>query len=343
MPAPHTPPARGVYLEASVDWPPGGGVDGRRTFTGIAYSGEPLDLGFGRIAIDLASLAPARPCPVLLGHDRGQRVGVCTLSVDAAPEGGSQLRCAGRLLANAPAAAIAAEADDGFPWQLSVHAEPAGIEEIPPGAQIALNGRTLQGPLAVWRSTRIRELSFTPTGVDYRTSVHVLEAAPSPMINPSGAAMIDPVDTAPEVAALQAELTAANERAGAAEARAEAAEQALAEQRRSVRLAAVTASFGALGRQLSAEQAAPYLELPEATWERVVQDLQAMRPAAPEALFSAQAIAGAAPDDQRGTPFALPAGYTVAPEDLALRARVQAYLAAHPDSDFLAAVRAVTR
>lgn len=304
-----------------------------RTFTGIAYSGDAVAVGAGRLAIDLASVILPDPCPVLVQHDRAQRVGTCTLAVrDGA------LCAEGRLLRNAAAAALAAEADEGFPWQLSVHAEPSAVEQIPAGASAELNGRMLAGPLAVWRRTRIRELSFTPTGVDYRTVATVFEAPPS--------TLEDPMSDTPQVpdtglAELQAQLAAVTERATAAEARAAAAEEALAEQRRAVRLAAVTATFAGLGRQLSAEEAAPYIEMPDAAWERVAADLAAARPSAPAHLFEEQATGGA--DTPHGAQFAAPAGYSVDPDGQAILAKVRAYLAEHPDTDFLGAVRAVTR
>jgi hypothetical protein len=97
----------------------------RRSFEGIAYSGEAVSDGWTPIVIDLASIRLPDRCPVLLQHERDQRVGVCALAVrDGA------LYASGSLLSNAHAAHLAADADEGFPWQLSVHAQPASVEEV---------------------------------------------------------------------------------------------------------------------------------------------------------------------------------------------------------------------
>ncbi len=107
--------------------------------------------------------------PVLLQHDREQRVGLATL---VARDG--QLHASGRLLSNPLAQSLAADADEGFPWQLSVHVEAGQVTPVAAGVAVAVNGRDLTGPLLLWRQARIRELSFTPTGVDDQTSARIL-------------------------------------------------------------------------------------------------------------------------------------------------------------------------
>lgn len=249
----------------------------RRTFEGVAYSGEAISDGWTPIVIDLDSLRLPERCPVLLQHEREARVGVCTLTVaDGA------LRSTGYLLTNAQAAALAADADDGFPWQLSVHAQPGSVEEVAPGAAVQVNGRALTGPLSILRQTLIRELSFTPTGVDAATSARVWSAPnpndEAPMSNPE-----TPTATPdPAIADLTAQLAALT-------ARAEAAEAALAAQTRAARLSAVRDTFRQLGRAIEEPEAEVYLALDEATWARVQGDLLAAKPKAPEHLFSEQA------------------------------------------------------
>jgi hypothetical protein len=241
----------------------------RRSFSGIAYSGELLTGGWdGRLAIDLESLTLPATCPVLLQHDRAQRVGSCKLAVaDGA------LTCAGTLLSNPAAQQLAADADEGFPWQLSVHAEAGRTEEILPGAAVAVNGRTLAGPLTVLRQTRIRELSFTPTGVDHQTEAHVLsatlskpsEAGPMP---PDAVHDPDPMYVA-ELTAQIAQLTA----------RAEAAEAALQAEVTARKKHAVLALFAELGRPCPDAVLAVYLTLNADEFAAVAADLRAARPA----------------------------------------------------------------
>lgn len=102
--------------------------------------------------------------------------------------------------------------------------------------------------------------------------------------------MSDQTDTqAAALAEMTTRAETAEAEALAATARAEAAEQALAEHQRTARLSAVQATFQTLGRTLSDEEAAPYLDLSEAAWARVSADLAAARPHAAEHLFSEQA------------------------------------------------------
>ena len=279
-----------LYLEAPAPTlsPPATG-DGprRRTFSGIAYSGEPISYWGSPMVIDLANLRLPNKCPVLLQHERDKRVGVCTLAiVDGA------LHSQGHLLANEDAQALAADADGGFPWQLSVHAEPGAVEEVQAGFSVEVNGRALTGPLVIYRQTRIRELSFTPTGVDYRTEAHVLSAAlptEAPTMTES-TTQAPPADLAAQVADLTAQLATATTRA-------EAAEATLSELHRATRLAAVTETFNKLGRTPADAEAEVYLSLPDAAWEQVAKDLMAAKPPAPAHLFSEQAT---------GDPAALP-------------------------------------
>lgn len=272
-----------LYLEAPAPTlspaQAGDGQARQRTFSGIAYSGEPISYWGSPLVIDLASLILPNQCPVLIQHERDKRVGVCTLSVvDGA------LLSQGHLLANEDAQALAADADGGFPWQLSVHAEHGSMEEVNAGTQVQVNGRTLAGPLVIYRQTRIRELSFTPTGVDYRTEAHVLSAAlptEAPTMTES-TTQAPPADLAAQVADLTAQLATATTRA-------EAAEATLSELHRATRMAAVMETFSKLGRPVGEAETAVYLGLPDDAWAQVAKDLLASKPAAPAHLFSEQA------------------------------------------------------
>lgn len=258
--------------------------DIRRTFSGVAYSGAAVSDGWQPIVIDLASLVLPTPCPTLLQHDRDKRVGVCTLAVaDGA------LTCDGYLLANEEAQELAADADGGFPFQLSVHAQPGTTEEVAPGALVNVNGRTLTGPLVIFRQTAIRELSFTPTGVDGGTSARVWSATPAPITPTSEAVPMTPEDLTAQVAQLTLRAETAEAEALAATTRAEAAETALATQARAVRLAAVQGVFAQIGRPISEADSGAYLALTDDAWSRVSADLIAAKPKPNPGLFSEQA------------------------------------------------------
>ncbi|MFZ1574351.1 MAG: hypothetical protein WAT36_03760, partial [Chromatiaceae bacterium] len=99
------------------------------------------------------------------------------------------------------------------------------VEEVQAGVAISVNGRDFTGPLTVFRQTRVRELSFTPTGYDHRTSARVLSpptradasisVEDSPMSNPSPT---DAAETGAQLAALTAQVAALTTRAADAEA-----------------------------------------------------------------------------------------------------------------------------
>lgn len=211
-------PAAGIYLALPPpDFAPATSDTERRTFRGLAYSGEPLDYYGQRIIIDLESLVPdaVQPTtPVLLDHEREDRIGHCTFQVQD-----QQLLTSGQLLSNETAAEVARDADEGFPFQLSIYAQPGRVEEIQSGTSTTVNERSLSGPLLIMREVRIRELSFTPTGVDAGTSAQVLAlslqpedpmATPqAPAAAPTAAPTPDPVQLATDLAAMTARAEAA--------------------------------------------------------------------------------------------------------------------------------------
>jgi len=249
----------------------------RRTFSGIAYSGSPVSDWDEPIIIDLASLSLPDPCPVLGGHSRDIRLGVASLAVRD-----GLLACDGYLLTNSDALKLAADADEGFPWELSVHAQPGALERVQAGASAVVNGRTLSGPITVLRQTTIRELSFTPTGVDAATSAQVMASDPQRHAPHPEATAMTPEELSAQVADLTAQLAAV-------QARAEAAETALAAQAKAARLSAVTGLFASLGRPLDEAQAATYLALPDDAWAQIARDLAAAKPQPSAHLFAEQA------------------------------------------------------
>lgn len=145
-------------------------ADGTRRFSGTAYSGGVIvDHGwFDRVAFDLSTTTFATPAPALLSHD--SPIGV----VDKATINGG-ISVEGKLFADVdgPAKNVAAMADRGMPWQLSVYIKPGSIEEYKAGTKIKLNGQTFDGPLTVFRNSRVREVSFCALGADDKTNATV--------------------------------------------------------------------------------------------------------------------------------------------------------------------------
>lgn len=141
----------------------------KRTFSGIAYSGEPIvdHWYWERIIFDLDSLQIKGRIPALLEHRTSQRAGAINSHSVSHAKG---LEITGDLLSNEFGTQVAQDSDDGFPWQMSVRIEPSTTEEIAADQSVFVNGKNHQGPITVFRGGRIREVSFCALGADDNTS-----------------------------------------------------------------------------------------------------------------------------------------------------------------------------
>jgi hypothetical protein len=271
---------------------------GPRRVEGVAYSGEVITghWFWDAVVFDLAGVEPAGRIPLLVEHDRAQRVGHTSLSV-----GPDAIRLAdGRLLSNPAARGIAEDADEGFPWQLSVHIEPLRIERLEAGATASINGRSVVGPASVFRASRIREVSLTPTGVDHQTEASVFSSSDKDktMTEVTNTTAPPGDDLAAQVVKLSADLAAATAATEAAIARADAAEAKVAEVQLSTRTAQVKGLFATMGREPTPAAMQPYIEMSEVSFAAISADLSRAIPAAPNHLFSPQGTGGdpATPD-----------------------------------------------
>ncbi len=251
-------------------------------FSGIAYSGGvvPNYGWYGDTAIDLASVTFPERIFALVNHDDEERAGHCRVWLE-----GDAIRVAGNFSkATEAGRSVAAEFAEGAPWKLSVGFN-ANVEINDPPRSIDINGRSLIVN-AIFRNARILEVSFVPSDADPNTSVSAFSASPTIKQEPS---MSD--DLKAQVENLTAQLAAANSRA-------DTAESALADSRKTARLSAVKALFSALDREYDDAKAAPYLEMSDAVFAAVSADLQAAKPARDESLFQQSAKSGKAPDTQ---------------------------------------------
>ncbi|MCL6243379.1 stathmin family protein [Acinetobacter sp. ANC 7200] len=149
----------------------------KRTFSGVAYSGEPITdhWYWDRIIFDLDSMQLKGRIPALLEHRSSQRAGaINTHSINHQ----TGLTVSGDLMSNEFGAQVAQDSDDGFPWQMSVRIEPTAIEEIQAGASVSVNGKVHQGPITVFRGGRIREVSFCALGADDNTNAVAASHSP---------------------------------------------------------------------------------------------------------------------------------------------------------------------
>lgn len=151
-------------------------TDKKRQFTGIANSGLPFYYHNGvRAIVDMDSLTLSDKVPVLSLHDRGVRLGFGKLSLD-----GYVLKIDGTLLTNDDAKKLAADADDGFPWQMSAHISAGLAYDLTENETLTVNGQSYGYPLRVLKNCTVPEVSFTPTGVDKKTIAMILSNQFSP-------------------------------------------------------------------------------------------------------------------------------------------------------------------
>lgn len=273
-------PAEALRFASAATFATTTGDDGkkRRKVEGVAYSGNLLTghWYWSAVIFDLAGIErPSARLPLLLEHDRGKRVGHTGLDI-----GADALRLSDAVLLDTERGReIAEEADQGFPWQMSVHIEPLRIEELQQGASAVVNGRAISGPATIFRASRIREVSLTPTGVDPNTGAAVFSSR--------GAAM--PTEVTPAAQA-STDASAINEQLAAAIKRAEEAETKLAALQLSARTDKVKALFSAIGREYSEADAAPFLQMDEVAFSAAAQLAQFKAPAPPAHLFGAGPI-----------------------------------------------------
>jgi hypothetical protein len=271
-----------------------------RKFGGTAYSAKLIRHPYwGAVIFDMATTQAPDPTPILIGHDRDQRAGFAKLAI-----GIDGITIAdGTLLDNDSGNAVSSESDAGFPWQMSVHIEPDSIEEIKAGGTAMVNGQNVTGPAVVFRNNTIREVSFTPTGVDKNTDAIAFSASAAetpPPTKKDNAMNLE--ELIAKVASLEAGLKASQDATSAAEDRATAAETQLASIQQEARASAVKALFSAVGREYTEAAAKPYIDMPDALFASVAADMRAIKPTAPDHLFSAHATEGTSPSNQEKEP-----------------------------------------
>lgn len=228
-----------------------------RTFRMLVHTGQPVRTGFwGVVVIDLAGITYEQKMPLLQDHDTGARLGYTT-RVWLDDDG---LRAEGVLLDTELAQQVAAEADQGMPFQASCYLQPDSVEEVAAGASVKVNGHDVSGPAYIFRQCTMREVTLTVLGADDATQTEVLSAGAggrflTVQVRSSEEAM--PPDTiagtpAPATAASQADVTLNQNPAGAgSDVAAQVAAAMLAERRRAARIhAAADPSQTALAQRL---------------------------------------------------------------------------------------------
>jgi hypothetical protein len=136
-------------------------------FSIVGYSGDVLKdhWYWGNIAFDLKGMKFAKArTPVLEEHFTSNRIGFATKQEIA-----DKITFEGRFLENDCAMAMAKDLKAGFPMEASLYVHPSIIEQVAEGASVKVNGRTLDGPGAVFRKSTIKEVSMCVFGWDGNT------------------------------------------------------------------------------------------------------------------------------------------------------------------------------
>ena len=278
-----------------------------RRFEGVAYSGKEITGHpfWGKVIFDLSTTVASTSLPILLGHDREKIVGF-TDQVEIA----ESIRISGKVTNTTPyGVEVAKLSDEGFPWQMSVHIDPERVEKLSKNKTTFVNGQKVTGPANIFRNSKIREVSFTPTGMDDRTRAYVMsgeleedgEAKDISVIennNPEGEEQMsdesnERIKTLEEQnMSLKAELEETNE-----ELIKEKAEKA--ELLKSHRFERLKTVFENLGKELKQSDCEVYFSMKDEFFDRVVQDLESVKPSIPENLFSEEAKDGEEDDDNK--------------------------------------------
>ncbi len=151
-----------------------------KSFSMVAYTGGPMDVGFGgAVVVDLEGMKVTRKArPILHQHDPSAVVGHTT-SVDVVQaEDGAHLRVAGVISgAGQVAREIVEAAGNGFPWQASIGARVGKWEFVKEGDTAQANGRVWDGPVYIARGSSLSEVSFVALGADDATSASIAASA----------------------------------------------------------------------------------------------------------------------------------------------------------------------
>ena len=146
------------------------------TFSVLAYTGGPMNVGGYDlpVVVDLAGMEFGKSLVANLDHDRSKRVGNVTGKTIA----DGQLTLSGTTsAATAAREEVVQSAANGFVWQASIEAVPGEITELAGGKSAEVNGRTVNGPAYLVRTSTLKGFAFVSHGADDNTSVSIAAEA----------------------------------------------------------------------------------------------------------------------------------------------------------------------
>lgn len=149
---------------------------GPRTFDATVYTGGAMRVeGYDMpVVVDLSGMSYGNSLIANLDHNRSLRVG----HVTAKNKADGKLTLSGVVSAmSAASQEVVANADNGFPWQASIEADPQKVVEIAAGKQVTINGQQFTGPLYHVRKSVLKGFAFCSHGADDNTSVAIAAIA----------------------------------------------------------------------------------------------------------------------------------------------------------------------
>jgi phage major head subunit gpT-like protein len=154
--------------------------NGPPSFSAVAYSGSVVSRNTVTpkpehdYIIDLAGMTQGRNGKANLDHKATQRVGHLT----DYQNDGSQVIVAGALSAETEhKRTVASSAAQGYPWELSIEANLSRPEKLPANKSAVVNGRTVNGPLVIYRKSVLTDVGFVSHGADAGNHVTVAASA----------------------------------------------------------------------------------------------------------------------------------------------------------------------
>lgn len=158
-----------------------GDKKGPPTFSGVAYSGGvaprhtlkgmKLDADY---IIDLSGMKQGRGIKANLDHDRKQRVG----HVSDFKNDQKQITVDGVLSASTPYRdQVAQSAQDGYGWDVSIEADLSKPQKLKQGESATVNGRSVSGPLFIFRESKLTDIGFVDRGADAGNQITIAASA----------------------------------------------------------------------------------------------------------------------------------------------------------------------
>lgn len=281
-------------------------------FSAVVYSGGILydHPSFPNgVIFDLATTALEPQTPVLLNHDRDKEAGFSSdLSIID-----SKIVANGQLLSNEFGARIKDNAEQGFQWQLSPHIISRNIVKLSGNQKATINGLSIKAPTTIFTQNVIREISFTPVGVDGSTSAEFFNLNHEQQFMSDMPENVEEIlsglryrlnlpelATPEEIFAELDKLKMLYEQSKAtteqAQTQVAAMQASLKELKDATREQEIKKVFAVTGKQFDKDKHGYLFTLDDSSFSSLIADLQTMKPPAPAELFSLPVVDAQTPN-----------------------------------------------